>query len=191
MRGVLFVLNRPREGGKGPLPTPQKEAVIAELTDALGKSGFTVLTNYRGLSVTQMQDLRRQLREHNAEYRVTKNTLTRFAVRANNLEELEEFLEGPTAIMFAYDDPAQPAKVLRDFVRSTRILELKAGVLDGAVVPADRVEAIADLPSRDELLGKVVGGMASPLYGLVNVMTGPSRSLLYALQARAHQLEAA
>lgn len=131
------------------------------------------------------------MREHNAEYRVAKNTLTRFAVRANDLEDLEEYLEGPTAIMFAYDDPAMPAKVLRDFVRSSRILELKVAVLDGAVVPADRVEAIADLPSREELLGKVVGGMASPLYGLVNVMSGPARSLVYALQARANQLEAA
>lgn len=138
-----------------------------------------------------MQELRRQLREHNAEYRVAKNTLTRFAARANNLEELEEYLEGPTAIMFAYEDPAQPAKVLRDFVRSSRILELKAAVLEGAVVPADRVEAIADLPSREELLGKVVGGMASPLYGLVNVMSGPARSIVYVLQARANQLEAA
>lgn len=138
-----------------------------------------------------MQELRKQLREHNAEYRVAKNTLTRFAVRANDLEDLEEYLEGPTAIMFAYDDPAMPAKVLRDFVRSSRILELKVAVLDGAVVPADRVEAIADLPSREELLGKVVGGMASPLYGLVNVMSGPARSLVYALQARANQLEAA
>lgn len=164
---------------------------VASLTEALGQSGFTVLTDYRGLTVAQLQDLRAQLRGHQAELRVAKNTLVLRAARASELDELEEILVGPTAIMFAYDDPAQPAKVLRDFARSSRILEIKAAVLDGAIVPAERVEVIADLPSRDELIAKVVGGFSSPIYGLVNVLAGTPRSLLNVLQARANQLEAA
>lgn len=177
------------EGREGHLPTPQKEAAVAELTDALGKSGFTVLTDYRGLTVTQMQDLRRQLREHDAELHVTKNTLVRLAAQANGLEGLDPALEGPTAIMFAYGEPVLPAKVLRDFVRDSRILELKLAVFEGEVITSERVEMLADLPSKDELLGKVVGSLASPMHGLVNVLAGPARSLVYALDARKRQLE--
>lgn len=178
-------------GGKKTLPTQKNVKAVESLTEALGKSGFTVLTDYRGLTVAQLQDLRAQLRAHNAELRVAKNTLTRLAARANNLDGLEETLVGPTAIMFAYEDPAQPAKVLRDFARSSRILEMKAAVLEGAIVPVERVEVIADLPSREELIAKVVGGFASPIHGLVNVLAGSPRSLLNVLQARANQLEAA
>ncbi|MFW6075666.1 MAG: 50S ribosomal protein L10, partial [Chloroflexota bacterium] len=92
------------------MPTQKKIEAVAELSEALGQSGFTVLTDYRGLTVAQLQDLRRQLREHNAELRIAKNTLARIAAKENELDELEATLVGPTAIMFAYDDPAQPAK---------------------------------------------------------------------------------
>ncbi len=152
---------------------------------------LTVLADYRGLSVAQMQDLRAQLREHQAEMRVAKNTLTKLAADAQDIEGLDGALEGPTALVFAWEDPAQPAKVLRDFARSSRILQIKAAVLEGQVVAATRVDDIADLPSRDELIAKVVGGVSAPLYGLVNVLSGPTRSLAYVLQARVNQLEEA
>lgn len=171
------------------MPTPQKEAAVAQLTEQLGKAAFTVLTDYRGLTVEQLQDLRTKLREANAELHIGKNTLIKLAAEANDLEGLTPSLEGPTALMFAWDDPAQPAKVLRDFVRSSRILSLKVAVLDGEIVSAERVEVIADLPSREELIAKVVGSVAAPLYGLVNVLSGPQRSLVYALDARRRQLE--
>lgn len=136
-----------------------------------------------------MQDLRAQLRQHQAEMRVAKNTLTMLAAQNREIDGLDGALEGPTALIFSWEDVAEPAKVIRDFARSSRILQVKAAVFEGEVVPAAQVEAIADLPSRDELIAKVVGGVSSPIYGLVNVLSGPSRSLVYALQARANQLE--
>ena len=176
---------------KSTLATPQKEAIVSELTDQLSRSALTIVTDYRGLSVTDLQNLRAQLRPLQAEFRIAKNTLARRAANAIELEGLDEVLEGPTALMFAYDDVAQPAKVIRDFVRTSRVLEVKGAVLEGSVISAERVEAIADLPSREELIAKVVGGVAAPLYGLVNVMSGPARSLAYVLQARANQLDQA
>ncbi len=173
------------------MPTPKKEAVVAEITDALGRSVLTILTDYRGLSVPQLQTLRANLRESHADMKVAKNTLTKIAAHASDISGLDENLVGPTALVFAWEDPAQPAKVLRDFARSSGILSIKAGVMDGEILTAEQIGAIADLPSRDELIARVVGGISAPLYGLVNVMSGPARSLAYVLQARRDQLEAA
>lgn len=176
---------------KSALATPQKEAIVSELTDQLSRSMLTIVTDYRGLTVTELQNLRAQLRPHKAEFRVAKNTLTRRAADAIQLEGLEGVLAGPTALVFAYEDVAQPAKVIRDFVRTSRLMQVKAAVLEGEVVAPERFEVIADLPSREELIAKVVGGVAAPLYGLVNVMSGPARSLAYVLQARVNQLDQA
>jgi len=138
-----------------------------------------------------MQQLRAQLRESQAEMRVAKNTLTKIAASSQEINGLDSVLEGPTALVFAYDDPAQPAKIVRDFARTSRILQIKAGILEGNVLTADQVVEIADLPSREELVAKVVGGISSPLYGLVGVLSGPVRALAYVLQARREQLEQA
>ncbi|MEZ4522836.1 MAG: 50S ribosomal protein L10 [Thermomicrobiales bacterium] len=173
------------------MPTPKKEAAVAELTDAFERSVLTILTDYRGLSVPQLQQLRASLREHQADMRVAKNTLTKIAANSRDITGLDESLVGPTALVFAWEDPAQPAKVIRDFARSSGILSVKVGLMDGEVLTVDQITAIADLPSRDELIAKVVGGVSSPLYGLVNVMSGPIRSLGYVLQARRDQLEQA
>lgn len=152
---------------------------------------MTILTDYRGLSVPQIQQLRSNLRDSGAEMKVAKNTLTKIAAHDREISGLDENLVGPTALVFAWEDPAQPAKVIRDFARSSGILSIKAGVMEGEILSADQIAAIADLPSRDELIAKVVGGISSPLYGLVNVMSGPARSLAYVLQARKDQLEQA
>jgi large subunit ribosomal protein L10 len=173
------------------LPTAKKEAVVAELADALGRSVLTILTDYRGLSVPQLQTLRANLRETKADMKVAKNTLTKIAAHGRDISGLDDNLVGPTALVFAWEDPAQPAKVLRDFARQTGILSIKAGLMEGEVLTAEQVGAIADLPSRDELIARVVGGISAPLYGLVNVMSGPARSLAYVLQARRDQLEQA
>ena len=123
--------------------------------------------------------------------RVAKNTLTKIAANERDVVGLDESLVGPTALVFAWEDPAQPAKVLRDFARTSGILSIKSGVMDGEVLTAEQIGEIADLPSRDELIGRVVGGISAPLFGLVNVMSGPARSLAYVLQARRDQLEEA
>lgn len=177
-------------GGERALPTPRKEKLVEELTDALGRATMTIVADYRGLKVSDLQSLRAQLRPHNADVKVAKNTLAKIAARANNLEVLESELVGPTALVMAYDDVAQPAKIVNDFVRTSRILQVRSGLLEGQIIAADRIDEIASLPSRDVLIGKVVGGMTAPLYNIVGVLSAPTRSLLYVLQARASQLEA-
>jgi large subunit ribosomal protein L10 len=171
------------------MPTPKKFQEVEEITEILKNSSLTILTNYRGLSVTQMQNFRRELRESGSSFRVVKNTLTGIAADNADMSDIREFLEGPTAIVTSGEDPVAPAKATREFVRTSRILEVKAGVLEGSLIPASEVERLATLPSREELLGKVVGGLNAPISGLVGVLSGPIRSLAYVLQARASQLE--
>lgn len=170
------------------MPTPQKAAQIDALVDSFERSQLTVVANYRGLSVSQLQELRGNLRESNAEFTVAKNTLTRIAAGKVGVEIPGEFLEGPTALMFAYEDVVAPAKALTDFVRSSRVLELKVGLMEGQTFNSSDLEALASLPPREELLGKLVGMLASPMSRVVGVLGGPSRSLAYVLNARAEQL---
>ncbi len=172
------------------MPTPKKMQEVEELTELLKSSSLTILTHYRGLSVASMQSFRKNLRDNQASFRVVKNTLTGIAADNADMSHIREYLEGPTAIVTTTgDDPVGPAKATREFVRTSRILEIRAGVLNGALVSADEVERLAMLPSREELLAKVVGGLNAPLAGMVGVLSGPIRSLAYVLQARASQLE--
>jgi len=170
------------------MPTPKKVEKVAELSEALSRSILTIVTDYRGLTVADLQGLRAQLRPHNAELRVAKNTLTKIAARQHNMEALEPQLEGPTALVTAFDDPVQPAKIISDFVRTSRIMQIRGAMLEGALISVDQVEALASLPSKEVLIGRVVGGFSSPLYGIVGVLAAPIRSLAYVLQARVSQL---
>jgi large subunit ribosomal protein L10 len=170
------------------MPTPKKVATVAELSEALSRAKLTIVTDYRGLRVSDLQNLRTQLRPHRAEVRVAKNTLATIAARNNALGALEAALVGPTALVVAFDDPVQPAKIVSDFARTSRILQVRAGMLDGAMIRASDVEALGALPGKEVLVGRVVGGLAGPLYGIVGVLAGPIRSLQYVLQARAEQL---
>jgi large subunit ribosomal protein L10 len=170
------------------MPTAQKAQQIDELVAHFERSQLTVIADYRGLSVSQLQELRGSLRENEAEFKVAKNTLTGIAARRAGLEIPVEHLDGPTALMFAYNDVVAPAKVLGDFVRSSRVLEVKVGMMEGQVLSPSELEALASMPPREELLGKLVGMLASPMSRTVGVLGGPSRSLAYVLSARAEQL---
>ncbi len=170
------------------MPTPQKARQIDQLVDQFERSQLTVVANYRGLSVSQLQELRANLRPSNAEFTVAKNTLTRIASERVGVEIPLEHLEGPTALMFAYEDVVAPTKALTDFVRSSRVLELKVGMMEGHTLDTSQLEALASLPPREELLGKLVGMLASPMSRVVGVLGGPSRSMAYVLNARAEQL---
>lgn len=170
------------------MPTPQKAAVIKELTDQLSRAKLAVLTDFRGLGVSELQGLRATLRPFNAEFRIAKNTLTRVASERAGISGLEPTLEGPLAILLAYDDIVGPSKAITDFARTSRILTVKGGVLGNRFISAADVEALASMPSRQELLGKLLGLMVSPMARTVGVLSGPSRSLAYVLQARADQL---
>jgi large subunit ribosomal protein L10 len=170
------------------MPTAIKAAQIEDLVERLGRSQLTIIADYRGLSVDALQGFRARLKPLDAEFKVAKNTLTRIAAEQVGIEGLEAQLEGPTAILFAYGDIVAPAKAISDFARSSRILTVRAGVLNNQVVTPADVEAISSLPPREELLGKLVGLLASPMTRTVGVLSGPARSVVYLGNARVEQL---
>lgn len=169
---------------------PEKVAVVAELKEKLEKSRAAVLTDYRGLNVAAMTELRRRMREAGIDYKVVKNTLTRFAVRELGVDELEEFLVGPTAIAFSYEDPVLPAKIIVDFAGEYKKLSIKAALLKDKIIQAEAVRELAQLPPREILLAQVFAGMQAPIAGLANVLSGVPRNLVYVLDAIREQKEA-
>jgi large subunit ribosomal protein L10 len=160
----------------------EKIKAVEEIKDRFGRSKAAVLADYRGLNVAQITELRRKLREEDVEFKVLKNTLIRIAIKDFDYN-LDEYLEGPTAVAFSYEDPIAPAKVLANFARTHKQLEIKAGVIEGKAVAKDVVAELAKMPPREELLANAVGSIQSPLYGIVNVLQGPIRNLVYTLQA--------
>jgi large subunit ribosomal protein L10 len=138
--------------------------------------------------VSDLQTLRGNLRTSGGEFHIAKNTLTKIAAGKAGVEGLDPHLEGPSAIAFGFDDPVQTAKTVSDFVRTSRILVIKGGVMDNRPISAADVEAIATLPSKEELQAKLLGMLVSPLARTVGVLSGPSRSMAYLLNARAEQL---
>ncbi len=162
---------------------PEKEAAVAEVKERLLRARAVILTDYRGLNVGELTDLRRRLREVGVEYKVVKNTLATLAVREAAVQEIEPYLTGPVAMAFGYDDPAVPAKILAGFAKEHKNLEMKAGVLEGRVIDQAQVKALADLPSREQLLAMVAGVFQAPFRGLVTVLSGPMRNLAYGLEA--------
>ncbi|MDR5683976.1 MAG: 50S ribosomal protein L10 [Armatimonadota bacterium] len=163
------------------MPRPEKVEAVQRIKEKIRRAQGLVLTDFRGLNVPELEALRDGLRKTSAEYRVVKNTLLAIAADELGLEGLERYLVGPTAIAIGYDDPVTPARVVHEFIRQYRKLEVKGGVVEGKVVDADTIKALADLPARPELIARVVGGARAPLYGLVGVLTGLQRSLVGAL----------
>jgi len=161
---------------------PDKAAAVAELTDAFRDSSAAVLTEYRGLTVAQLKELRRSL-AGNATYAVVKNTLTKIAAREAGVETLEPLLEGPSAVAFITGDPVVVAKGLRDFARANPTLVVKGGVLDGRPLSADEVRKLADLESREVLLAKLAGGMKASLQQAVGLFAAPLAQAARALGA--------
>lgn len=173
------------------MPTQEKAEAIDELAELLSRAKLAILTDYRGLSVTGLQGLRATLRPLNAEFKIAKNTLTRIASEKAGIEGLTPMLEGPLALVLAYDDVVAPSKAISDFARTSRILTIKGGVLENSIVTAREIEDLATLPSREELLGKLLGLINSPIQGLVNVLSGPSRGFVQVLNAYAEKQGAA
>jgi large subunit ribosomal protein L10 len=166
------------------LPTKKEKEIFVEVVyDKMRSCKSAILADYRGLTVSAVTELRNKLRESNSDLKVAKNTLIKIAVDKIGIEGLDPYLEGPTAIAFGYDDPVAPAKILSEFARTNKDLEIKGGVLEGRVITADGVKGLASLPSREVLLGKVLGGMQAPLYGFANVLQGNIRNFVYVLEA--------
>lgn len=168
----------------------EKQVLVQELVEQLGQAKGAVLTDYKGINVNKLTDLRRQLRKEGVEFKVVKNTLAKRAANELGIEELNPYLEGPTAIAFSLEDPVAPAKAISNFIKANKVLEIKAGLVEGKVISLAGVQALADLPSREMLIAQVVGAMAAPLSGFVNVLQGPVRKLGYALEAIRKQKEA-
>ena len=171
------------------VPRPEKAAVVAEVRDRLAASDAALLTEYRGLNVGEMAELRRSLRAAGGQYTIYKNTMVRLATAELGLD-LAELLTGPTAIAFvgARDDggagdAAAVAKALRDFSRANRALVLKGGVLGDKVLSAEDLVSLADLPSRDVLLAQLAGGLQAPLVKLAGLLQALPRNFAYGLQA--------
>lgn len=169
---------------------PEKVAMVQEIQDRISQSQGAVLTDYRGLNAEQMTALRKELREAGVDFRVLKNTLTILAVEELELNDLIPILNGPTAIAFGYDDPVAPAKILSEFAKKNKMLEIKGGILEGKVLDVDGVKNLADLPSREVLLSMVVRGMQAPITGMVYALQGNISNLVYALDAVRQQKEA-
>lgn len=168
-----------------------KEEIVAEFAEKLKASKAAYLADYRGLNVEQATALRCKLHEAGVEYRVVKNTLLRLAAKDTPAACLDEQLTGPTAIAFANEDPVAPAKALVEFAKAHKTFELKAGVLDGKLLSAEDIKALSDLPSREELLAKMLGSMSAPATNFVGVLAAMPRSLVQVLGAIKDQKEAA
>ncbi len=160
-----------------------KEQVVAELSEKLAGSTAAFLADYRGLGVEKLNQLRRELQNAGAEYRVVKNTLLRRASKGTGVECLDDQFEGPTAIALAGDDPVAPAKVLNDFAKANEKFQLKAAALEGKVLSPADIRALADLPSREELLAKMLGSINAPVSNFVGVLAAIPRSLVQVLAA--------
>ncbi|KRV50793.1 50S ribosomal protein L10 [Wenjunlia vitaminophila] len=141
---------------------PDKAAAVAELTDRFRSSNAAMLTEYRGLTVAQLKQLRRSLGE-NAQYAVVKNTLTKIAANQAGINQFDDLLVGPSAVAFVTGDPVEAAKGLRDFAKENPALVIKGGVLDGKALSAEEITKLADLESREVLLAKLAGGMKATM----------------------------
>ena len=157
--------------------------MVDEIQERLTKVQGAVVTDYRGLNAGEMTALRKELREAGIEFKVLKNTLTILAAEKAEMNDLIPLLTGPTAFAFGYDDPVAAAKIISEFAKKNKNLEIKGGILEGAVLDPAGVESLADLPSREVLLAMVMRAMQGPLSGMVNVLQGNTRNLVYALEA--------
>lgn len=167
-----------------------KSQNVEEIKEKINKAQTVVLVDYRGLNVEQLTELRSEYRKANVEYKVYKNTMMRFAFKDSGFEDFNEYLTGPNAIAFGYDDPVQVAKITADFAKKNEQIEIKAGIVDGKIINVDEVKNLASLPSREVLIAQALGGLNAPIQGFANVLQGTIRGLATVLQAIAEQQEA-
>ncbi len=171
---------------------PVKEQQVGLLTEKLKSARVVVLTDYRGLSVAQLEDLRAKLRTSDVEYRIVKNTLARRAAAAAGHEDLAPELKGPIAMAFGYDDLSTPARLLGEWARAARLrLDIQGGLVEGRFYGGDQVRQLAELPPRDVLIAQLLGTLQSPVAQLVATIQAPVQQLIGLLEAQRIKLEAA
>lgn len=165
----------------------QKAQFISEMTEGLGQATNAFILSFKGITVPQVTDLRRQIRETESEYLVVKNTLALIAIKDSPLVALRETFKGETAVVYNSGDPVALAKALTKFAKDVPAVEFKGAMLNGQIVPANQIDAIASLPSREELIAKVLYLMQHPIRGLVTVLQGNIRNLAVVLDQIARQ----
>jgi large subunit ribosomal protein L10 len=169
----------------------KKKELVADYAEKLSRSEAVIFTDYQGLSVKDQQTLRRQLWDIQSGFQVVKNTLLQRALQDAGISVPEGTFAGPTALGYCFEDITGVVKILSAFGKETELLDFKGGLLGNQFISVEDVEALASLPSREVLLGRVVGSIQAPIGGLVNVLAGSLRGLVNVLQARADQLEGA
>ena len=172
------------------MPTQRKVDIVASLQDMFTECNIGVLTDYRGLTTAELSALRRKLGEAQIKYRVVKNSLAQIALRQAGKAELAEMISGPVAVAFGHGEIPETAKALTEYIKATKsTLVVKGGFFGDTVLSSKDVEALADLPTKEVLIAQLIGGLQSPITGLVNVLAGPLRNVIGVLQARITQLE--
>lgn len=161
----------------------EKEIIVADLVEKFGKAQSVVLYDYIGLNVTEVTNLRNQFRKAGIEYKVIKNTIIKRAVDILGITGLDSYLNGPTAVAISYQDPVAPAKILVEFIKQAKKTEIKSGILIGKVIDEEGVKQLAALPSKEELLARMLGSLNAPSTGLVMVLSGVLKKLVYAINA--------
>src|SRR4030088_2850234 len=171
---------------------PLKEEQVGEIAEKLRTAKVVVLTDYRGLTVAQLGDLRAKLRQADVEYRIIKNTLARRAAEQAGHPDLAPALKGPVAFALGYDDLSAPARLLGEWVRSSRLkLDITGGLVEGRYFGADQIRQLADLPSREVLIAQLLGTLQTPIAQLVGTIQAPVQTLVGLLEAYKNKLEAA
>lgn len=168
----------------------KKEKVDA-VSEIVSKAKVAIVSDYKGLTVAEITDLRRRLQAEKGDFAVIKNTLAKLAVQGTSFEGMSEFLTGPSAIAVGYEDQVSPAKILTKFIKEKKKTEIKGGVLDGKALSADEVKELANIPSREELYAKMLGSINSPATGLVMTVSGVARALVTAMDGVRKQKEEA
>ena len=163
----------------------EKKDEIVELHEKFARAKSAVITDYSGINVEQITDLRAKLRKSHVEYRVVKNTLARRAVEGTGIESLKDHFVGPVGIALGFDDVVAPAKVLFDFSKTQAKLQLKVGVLEGKLLKPEDIKALASLPSLNALRGKIVGLLQAPASKIVGVLAAPAGQVARVLKAKA------
>ncbi len=166
------------------MPNAEKSESVQSLKERFEGVRTAVLTEYRGLTVRQISDLRKQLKGAAAEYKVVKNRLARLAVKGSPLDPLAPHLKGPTGVAFSRQDPVAVAKALQAFVRANPALTIKVGLVEGKVLEPQALRSLADLPSKEALRSQLVGAIQGPMSQLVRLLTAPQQELVRVLEAR-------
>ncbi len=168
----------------------QKVEIARDLTESLSRSRAGVVTSYQGLPTPELVNLRHKLKEYGVEFKVVKNTLVRRAVADTGKQFLSPYLDGAIAVAIGYDDVTAPARAVTEYIKTANInMTVFGGFLMDRWLSEDEVGTLATLPPRDTLIGMVMAGLQSPLYGLVNALTSPLLGMVWVLQARINQIE--